>query len=166
MMRALSLTQPWATLMAIGAKTIETRSWPTRYRGGFAIHASKGFPADCRELCLVEPFRSILRAAGYTSAHELPLGAILAAANLAACVPTNELRDLTEQERAFGHYGPGRWGWVTSEVDRLATPVPCDGALGLWTVKDKHPGDNLEARILAELALARTRDIPAMTGRS
>lgn len=32
-MRGLSLTQPWATLVAIGAKKIETRSWTTTYRG-------------------------------------------------------------------------------------------------------------------------------------
>jgi hypothetical protein len=43
-MKALTLTQPWATLVAIGAKTIETRSWPTSYRGPLAIHAAKGYP--------------------------------------------------------------------------------------------------------------------------
>lgn len=52
-MQALSLWQPWATLIAIGAKTIETRSWGTRYRGRIAIHAAKttkgidALPGDC-----------------------------------------------------------------------------------------------------------------------
>lgn len=52
-MKALSLWQPWASLVAIGAKTIETRSWSTSYRGPLAIHAAKtsrGFyelPGDC-----------------------------------------------------------------------------------------------------------------------
>jgi len=32
-MKALSLTQPWATAMAIGIKEWETRSWPTSLRG-------------------------------------------------------------------------------------------------------------------------------------
>lgn len=41
-MKAITLTQPWATLVAIGAKRIETRSWATRYRGPLAIHAAKG----------------------------------------------------------------------------------------------------------------------------
>src|SRR3954451_22243677 len=49
---ALTLTQPWATLVAIGAKQIETRSWGTSYRGWLAIHAAKGYPdaakAECR----------------------------------------------------------------------------------------------------------------------
>ncbi len=43
-MRALSLHQPWASLIAEGVKTIETRSWATKYRGPLAIHAAKRRP--------------------------------------------------------------------------------------------------------------------------
>ncbi len=39
-MKALTVMQPWATLVALGAKRIETRSWSTSYRGPLAIHAS------------------------------------------------------------------------------------------------------------------------------
>jgi hypothetical protein len=40
-MKALTLIQPWATLVALGEKQIETRSWDTKYRGPLAIHAGK-----------------------------------------------------------------------------------------------------------------------------
>ncbi len=60
MMKALTLTQPWATLVAIGAKCIETRSWRTSYRGPLAIHAAKGFPKAAWNLCLGQPFKSAL----------------------------------------------------------------------------------------------------------
>lgn len=40
-MKALSLWQPWATLIAIGAKQYETRGWSTPYRGPLIIHAAK-----------------------------------------------------------------------------------------------------------------------------
>jgi hypothetical protein len=43
--KALTLHQPWAQLVAIGAKRIETRSWSTRYRGPLAIHAGARKPA-------------------------------------------------------------------------------------------------------------------------
>lgn len=43
-MKALTLWQPWATLVALGVKTIETRSWSTSYRGPLAIHAAKKAP--------------------------------------------------------------------------------------------------------------------------
>jgi hypothetical protein len=41
-MKALSLTQPWASLVVAGAKKLETRSWPTYYRGPLLIHAFEG----------------------------------------------------------------------------------------------------------------------------
>jgi activating signal cointegrator 1 len=64
----LTLTQPYATLVTLGAKRFETRNWGTRYRGTLLIHAGKGLdPAGGQqgliELCLSEPFRSVLLAA-------------------------------------------------------------------------------------------------------
>ncbi len=41
-MKALSLLQPWVTLVILGVKQIETRSWSTAYRGPLLIHASRG----------------------------------------------------------------------------------------------------------------------------
>jgi hypothetical protein len=43
-MKALTLHQPWASLIAEGVKTIETRSWSTKYRGPLAIHAAARRP--------------------------------------------------------------------------------------------------------------------------
>ncbi len=40
-MKAISILQPWASLVALGHKKIETRSWNTKYRGELLIHASK-----------------------------------------------------------------------------------------------------------------------------
>ncbi|TRU31740.1 MAG: ASCH domain-containing protein [Microcystis aeruginosa Ma_QC_B_20070730_S2] len=40
-MKAISLWQPWASLVANGLKLYETRGWPTKYRGVLAIHAAK-----------------------------------------------------------------------------------------------------------------------------
>jgi hypothetical protein len=40
-MKAITIWQPWASLLACGAKQYETRSWKTDYRGPIAIHAAK-----------------------------------------------------------------------------------------------------------------------------
>jgi len=40
-MKALSIRQPWAGLIAAGVKTIETRNWRTGYRGQLLICASR-----------------------------------------------------------------------------------------------------------------------------
>lgn len=55
-MKALTLTQPWAQLVAIEAKKIETRSWSTSYRGPLAIHAAKRFPKEAQDICLESKF--------------------------------------------------------------------------------------------------------------
>lgn len=132
-MKALSLLQPWATLIAIGAKQIETRSWCTPYRGPLAIHASKAFHRDDQELCEFEPFASVLASAGLKPA-DLPRGAVIATCRLVACrqIPTQLPATFSKQEEAFGNYAPGRWGWVLRDVQPLPEPVPATGSLGLW----------------------------------
>jgi hypothetical protein len=50
-MKALSVRQPYAWLIIHGHKDIENRTWPTRYRGAFLVHASATLhgTADQRE---------------------------------------------------------------------------------------------------------------------
>lgn len=153
-MKALSLTQPWATLVALGAKKIETRSWSHPYRGWLAIHAAKGLdPVGGAEglilQCQQEPFHSVLRehfGTPFTPAQVLPLGAIVAVASLyhvgkiarnregAVYIDPKDWTVSSEQELAFGDYTPGRYGWVLTNVHQLKEPIPCRGALGVWDV--------------------------------
>ena len=148
-MKAITLTQPWATLVAIGAKRIETRSWGTSYRGPIAIHAAKGFPGSAKDLCSSRVF---LRALGWPECPDkltqewlddnarrikaLPLGCVIATANLVHCMDTDLIRryvqPFTEQEESFGDYSPGRFGFLLDNVIPLAALVPVRGALGLW----------------------------------
>lgn len=112
---ALSLTQPWASLMALGLKCIETRSWRPRYTGPIALHAAQGFDQSCRRLCEVEPFRSALLSDAALDpdrplAPQLPLGKVLAFARLdysEQVLPGIHLPD--EPERTFGNYAIGRY---------------------------------------------------------
>jgi hypothetical protein len=143
-MKALTLTQPWATLVAIGVKTIETRSWATTYRGALAIHAAKGFPKDCRDLCSEDPFAEALTLAGIKSPTDLPLGVVVATCNLRGCVQmgtdaapcTADLMQWLKRpmypEAVFGDYAARRWAWVLDNVVPLKMPRAAKGALGLW----------------------------------
>jgi activating signal cointegrator 1 len=108
-MKALSLTQPWATLIAIGAKAIETRSWQTSYRGPLAIHAAKGFPPWARNICGVKPFHQALHALlpepGIGQLfptdriqQSLPLGAIVAVCELVNCVRITDQQQLYQAD--------------------------------------------------------------------
>ena len=145
-MKALTLTQPWATLVASGAKRIETRSWRTNYTGPLAIHAAKGFPAECRDLCHHDPFLPSLVHAGFRSTAELPRGVIVAVAQLVRCVAIDDITPSPDElarlggaphEWAFGDYSPGRHAWLLHDVRALQPQPQVRGALGLWDVPDE-----------------------------
>lgn len=160
-MKTLTLTQPWATLVAVEAKRIETRSWPTSYRGPLAIHAAKGLAPiggkrGLHDLCWSGQFKRVLfEEHGYFDSDRLPLGAIVATRNLIDCVATANVGRpdaptaiwrhgacwwlLTDQERAFGDYSPGRYVWLLSNIRALPEPIPARGALGLWEYDGELP---------------------------
>ncbi len=161
-MLALSLTQPWATLVAIGAKKCETRSWGLSHKLPLtiAVHAAKGLAGmtqeEYRALARSEPyFGPALRAGGYPMAgikhfDDLPRGAIVAVCDVVDCVPTTNVGKpggplttwrhganwwlLTDQERAFGDYSEDRFVWLLANIRALPEPISCKGALGLWHV--------------------------------
>lgn len=99
-MKAITLWQPWASLIALGAKTIETRSWQTSYRGPIAIHAAASTPGLLWEK--QRDGKRILEIGDYTAERDrtgfllrgpvawpyrLPQGAVVATATLTGCLP-------------------------------------------------------------------------------
>lgn len=149
-MKTITLTQPWASLVAVDAKHIETRSWQTSYRGPLAIHAAKGLGPvggmrGLQALCTSEFFYPALYV-HIDRAADLPRGAIVATCELVDCVPTTYIKNVkiiqrrqdlpawlwTEQEKAFGDYADGRWAWLLANIVILPKPISAKGALGLW----------------------------------
>ncbi len=143
-MKMLSLWEPWATLMAIGAKRIETRSWSTPYRGWLAIQASKG---GLSKINLGETLQEPAFAAALGS-EPLSPGCIVAVVKLIDCCPMEDrgclpgvFSDypdlLNAQEVAFGDFAEGRWAWVTEELFRLPEPISYRAKQGLFDVDGK-----------------------------
>jgi hypothetical protein len=90
-MKAITLYQPWATLVAMGKKRIETRSWSTNYRGPLAIHAGqnkKYITGNNYSIIGQEPFRSALLddKYGYPTFPDFPLGRVVATCELIGCI--------------------------------------------------------------------------------
>lgn len=158
-MRAISLWQPFASAVAVGAKRIETRSWATKYRGPLAIHAAKR--------CVVEElisywcswtWKGALRPIGFGGKKVadfewescLPFGAIVATCELVDCRPTGSftLEEIQElrmpegetlslygwTEEQLGDFSLGRFGWVLENVRALPVPVPWKGSQGFFEV--------------------------------
>jgi hypothetical protein len=129
-MKALSLTQPWASAIMLGIKSIETRSWKTPHRGRIAIHASAGFPKWAKEFAQTEMALGRLPA-------QLPFGAIIGFATITDIRMTGHLLGkISELEHRYGDYTPGRYGWMLTDIEPLPDDkiIICKGSLGLWKV--------------------------------
>ena len=111
--RALTIHQPWATLIAEGYKDVENRVWTTAYRGPLLIHAGKRIDpagvARAGEVGLV--------------IDQLPGGAFVALCRLEGVV--------TDSDSPWAI--PGGYHWELAEVVRLREPVPARGAQRLWS---------------------------------
>lgn len=132
-MKAITIRQPWASLIMLGAKRIETRSWRVNYRGRIAIHAGTVFRAAEKHFARTAvPYAHLV-------GKELPLGVVLGTAVLADVLPVSQLGALIDtstiagtRERMLGDYSPGRFGWVLKDVLVFAEPIPAKGSLSLW----------------------------------
>lgn len=150
-MKAITLWQPWASLVAVGAKTIETRGWPapaSLIGQPLLIHAAKRKPdvgtAPLDVLLAWHDHDAQIR--------PLPLGAVVASCRLAACVPMVGIEDrrpdeggwlrvghrelglnrggehdemeFVTAERPFGHYERGRHAWLLEDVKPTTERCP------------------------------------------
>lgn len=159
-MKAITVLEPWASLIAYGAKTIETRSWKTNYRGILAIHASSSnraiknpmqygaLPAYIRLQYEVYNHQK----SKYLS-YDFNLGSIIAIVKLVDCQKIVQIIDekigkyivhnnkiLLENgaeinngydEYLLGDYTIGNYAWMLRDVRKII-PVTAQGRQRLW----------------------------------
>lgn len=156
-MKALTIWQPWASLIACGAKKYETRGWPTKYRGPIAIHAAMKDPCKLPLIDKPELEKYTLQeieAGRCPEWCDMPTGAIIATADLVDVwhivydhgTNVDKAKHIhishapyfgdyfvpTEQEMALGDWTPGRYAWELQNVRILPEPIPAKGKQGLW----------------------------------
>jgi ASCH domain len=102
--KAISIRQPWANMIASGEKTIETRTWSIPYRGELLIVSSK-------------------------NPNIPPAGYALAIAELVTCRRMKK----TDEEAARCRYYPGAFAWVLKNIRKIKS-FPVSGQLGLYEV--------------------------------
>lgn len=125
-MKALSIRQPWASLIVSGIKKVENRTRPTKYRGPLLIHAAAKYDStghavlvgpDSRLLTRDEKLALIWGRAFYKTG-----GAIIGQADLVGCV----------QDHPSSWAEPGAWHWVLANAKAFDKPVSYPGRLGLF----------------------------------
>jgi hypothetical protein len=110
-MKALSVKQPYANMIASGQKTIETRTWPTDYRGDLLICSSK---------------KPDIALAGYA----------LAVVELYDCRPMTKADEAAARCELYD----GAWAWLLWDIRPILVPFPVRGQLGLFEVDLKFKG--------------------------
>lgn len=133
---ALTVSEPYASLIIFAGKDVENRTWPTGYRGPLVIHAGKTsrylpkkWEADWAE------YRN-----GWPALPVAPaFGQIVGVVDVVGCL---ELADAPT-----GPWTEGPWCWMLANPRPLPAPVDAVGKQGLW----KMP-DDIAAAVAAQTA--------------
>lgn len=146
LIRAISLWEPWASLIAVGAKKVETRSYYTNVRGSLLICAAQtkkglkiadeagfvegGAAYSGREICLDIGGKEI----------EMNFGKAVAVVDFAHCITTDLFRQETtgrefKSQEPFGDFSAGRFAWVFHSIKRIKKPFEVKGKQGFFFVE-------------------------------
>lgn len=135
MLKAISLWNPFAMLIALGIKRNETRGWKSSHRGEIAIHAAQ----RCENESLGRFWKNMVMAD--PKIGDVPFrewgGKILCVVNLLVPWSTDDrerVNALSVLEVEAGNYEPGRYVWPCDNLRRLTKPVPCVGRQRIWTL--------------------------------
>ncbi len=128
-LRALTVKQPFASLICWGVKPIENRSQKTNIRGKVLIHAGAQFykgGSEPKTLLTYHQWNNLSgnqqRKLVSQSANHIPLSAIIGEVEIIDCV----------QDSKCVWAIPGYWHWVLDNAVMYPEPIPCKGALSFW----------------------------------
>jgi len=134
---AITLHQPWASLIAKGCKQYETRDWPTNHRGPIVIHAGRK-PKGKQELRehdkVVASFKDLLN-------EDCPYSAVVAIAELTDVILMTEefINQQCPTELRCGDWKIGRYAFKLENIRAIA-PIPATGKQGLWKFDQEAAG--------------------------
>jgi len=121
-MKALSVRQPWASLIVSGRKTIEVRSWRTAYRGDILICASRHVDTAACQYFNLDPAKQIV-------------GQALCIARLVGC----RHERYGDVIAACCSVASDEYCWLLADI-RPVQPFEVKGQLGLFEVPNVHQG--------------------------
>ena len=126
--KVLSITEPYATLIKNGIKTIETRSWKTNYRGKLYIHASSTkISKECEENAKLMSLVDI---------NDLNFGKIICSCELIDCIKMTDefINNIKNKKNEYltGIYKTGRYAWILKNIEPLDEPIKAKGKLNIW----------------------------------
>jgi activating signal cointegrator 1 len=137
-------TLPHASLIPLGLKRYETRSWGTNYRGPLVICSAKRDKEDqfycwIRILKVLENDLGILKSKpndGFPLWDDLPFGCAIALVDLTDCIKMTPkfIAEQSESERLVGDWQVDRFAWRLENIKNFANPIPVRGKQGLFAI--------------------------------
>lgn len=119
-MKALTIKQPFASLIINEYKKYEFRTWKTNYRGKIYIHAGLGISKE-----------DIIRFETYNL--DYTLGAIIGEAEIIDCILVDEeFKNKILQENKEVYKNGSGYAFVLTNIKKYEKPIYCKGKLGLW----------------------------------
>lgn len=138
--KAISLHQPWASLIAWGHKKFETRSWKTNYRGDLVIYAAKRKQRE-QELLFSKILCDLSFYGVFVLPHQqdfsiLPFGMAIVKCQLTDCIMMTPefIAQQSDTEKLCGDWKEGRYAWRLEDVQVFSKPFEVKGYQGLWNI--------------------------------
>lgn len=133
-MKAITIKQPWASLIVHGIKDIENRSWRTNFRGRVLIHSSaKGDIAKFGCLQLNQRLKIFNTPMSRIGFNDLPFGSIIGSVEIVDCV----------QNHPSIWANKGVYNWVLANPILFSEPIPAKGKLSFWDYESINFEDDI-----------------------
>lgn len=135
-MKAITVKQPWASLIVSGLKDIENRKWKTTFRGRVLIHASNSKDLDNLPLDTIFTTPQINALKQHYSENVLcsfiyPHGEIIGSVEIVDCVVNHTS---VWAEKSSNEDKP-IYNWVLANPIKFKNPIPAKGKLSFWEYK-------------------------------
>ena len=135
--KAISIWQPWASLIGLGVKTYETRSWQTNYRGKLIIcSARKTTKQQQQDYALLSQKYQI-----DMDWDDLLFGYAIAICDITDCIKISNglICSILQVEYDCGDWEIGRYAWKLENIKVLDNPTPVKGKQRLWNLFGVNP---------------------------
>ncbi|MEM7555211.1 MAG: DNA N-6-adenine-methyltransferase [Cyanobacteria bacterium P01_A01_bin.84] len=132
-LKAISLWQPWASLIKLGLKHYETRSWKTKYRGKLLICSTAKSTKDQYQQYL--KIGSEVKLPDWDETN-FPRGYALAVCDLVDCIEMTPefISQQSQTEILCGDWQVGRYAWKLKNIQPITEPFAVKGKQGLFNV--------------------------------
>lgn len=128
-MKAITVKQPWASLIIEGIKDIENRTWPTKFRGRVLIHAGATIAKNAVDVISMIDGELARKIWFDINDKKLPIGAVIGSVEIIDCVINHPS---IWSEKTTQMSPDNSYNWVLANPIKFPEAIPAKGKLSFW----------------------------------